>query len=397
MSPKTKSTLRQEAPVKFYRRIAFGFIALTVVLIIFVAYFVLNRAEIIIKVVKEPISTDFVVDVRESGVNSETQDEIVSNFETGEISLSGKIIETTVSGNKEYQTSGKRMAEGEIGGKVTIFNNYSKNQPLVATTRLLSKEGILYRLKNRVDVPPGGRIEAEIYADTPTEEAAKLGPSTFTLPGLWEGLQDKIYAQSFTPMHGAKQEIKYATEEDLENAFDNLTSVLTEEVMTKLKTEMKAGGEVLSKVIIKNIDEKKSSLKSGETGDKFLVSLSLKVVGIAFSKKDLELLAKEQLEKSVPYDKELINIDYEGMTFLVERYDLRAREANLLVHIEGDISMKVDNAIFDEDKFIGLDKEKIEKYLEVYPEIERATIKFSPFWVKKVPQLKNNIKIIIEK
>jgi hypothetical protein len=393
MSPKTKSTLKQEAPVKFYRRIAFGFIALTVVLIIFAAYFILNRAEIIIKVVKEPISTDFVADIKESSASPEEGESV----ETGRISLSGKIIETTVSGNKEYQTSGKKIAEGEIGGKVTIFNNYGKNQPLVATTRLLSKEGILYRLKNRVDVPAGGRAEALVYADTPTEEAAKLGPSTFTIPGLWEGLQDKIYAQSFSPMHGAKQEIRYATDEDLENAFDNLTLVLTEEVMDKLKTEMKAGGEVLGKVIIKNIDEKKSSLKNGETGDKFSVNLTLKVVGIAFSKKDLELLAKEQLEKSVPYDKELVNIDYAGMTFLVERYDLRAREANLLAHIEGDISMKVDNAIFDEDKFIGLDREKIEKYLEVYPEIERATIKFSPFWVKKVPQLKNNIRIIIEK
>ncbi|HLD31097.1 MAG TPA: hypothetical protein VJB41_02775 [Patescibacteria group bacterium] len=400
MSPKSKSTLKSEAPVKFYRRIAFGFIALTGVLIILAAYFILSRAEIAIKVVEEPISADFMINIKESeAVNPESPeaDGIVGDFATEEVSLSGKVIETTVSGGKEYKTSGKKVAQGEVGGKVTIFNNYGKDQPLVATTRLLSKEGILYRLKKNVTVPVGGRVEAEVYADNPTEEAGKLGPTRFTIPGLWEGLQEKIYAQSFEPMHGANQEIKFATEEDIKNGFDALNQVLTDQVMDNLKTQMKSGGEVLGKVIIKGIDEKKSSLKAGETGEKFSVNMALKVVGVAFSKKDFELLVKDQLQKIVPEDKELANIDYAGLTFVVEGYDLRAREANMMVHVEGKISMKTDNIIFDEDRFIGLDKERIMKYLEVYPEIESATVEFSPFWVKKVPHLKNNVKIIIQK
>ena len=400
MSPKSKSTLKSEAPVKFYRRIAFGFIALTGVLIILAAYFILSRAEIAIKVVEEPISADFMINVKESeAVNPESPeaDGIVGDFATEEVSLSGKVIETTVSGGKEYKTSGKKVAQGEVGGKVTIFNNYGKDQPLVATTRLLSKEGILYRLKKNITVPVGGRVEAEVYADSPTEEAGKLGPTRFTIPGLWEGLQEKIYAQSFEPMHGANQEIKFAAEEDIKNGFDALNQVLTDQVMDNLKTQMKSGGEVLGKVIIKGIDEKKSSLKAEETGEKFSVTMALKVVGVAFSKKDFELLVKDQLQKIVPEDKELANIDYAGLTFVVEGYDLRAREANMMVHIEGKISMKTDNIIFDEDRFIGLDKERIMKYLEVYPEIESATVEFSPFWVKKVPHLKNNVKIIIQK
>ena len=125
--------------------------------------------------------------------------------------------------------------------------------------------------------------------------------------------------------------------------------------------------------------------------------MTLKVVGVAFPKKDFELVVKDQLQKIVSEDKELANIDYAGLTFVVEGYDLRARKASMMVHAEGKISMKTDNIIFDEDRFIGLDKEKIMQYLRVYPEIESATVEFSPFWVKKVPHLKNNVKIIIQK
>ena len=386
---KKRASRKSDAPVKFYKSIAFSFIALTCILILFVGYFLLSKAEIMIKVVNEPISVDFIADVRESDFSN------IDDYQ--EAVLGGKILETSVSGSKDYATTGIKFSEGDVGGKVTLFNNYGKDQPLVKTTRLLSKEGILYRLKERVNVPAGGKIEAEVYADTPTEESATLGPTTFIIPGLWEGLQDKIYAQSFGSMHGGKREVKFATAEDIENAFDDLTQSLTEEVLTNLKTQMKSSGEILGKIIIKDFDEKKSNLVEGNAGENFTVDLSINVVGIAFSKKDLEIAALEQLKRMVPQDKELSRIDYDGLTFVVERYDLREREANMLVHIEGDVAMKTDNSVFDEDKFIGLDKEKIIKYLEVYPEIERATIKFSPFWVKKVPQLKNNIKVIIQK
>lgn len=392
MVPRTKASLKVEAPVRFYRVIAFGFIALTGVLVIFAAYFLLGRVEINVKVLKEPISADFIVDLKESTLGAEA-----ANSGTDAVVLSGKIIETAVDGSKEYATTGVKEAQGDVGGKVTIFNNYSKNQPLVATTRLMSKEGILYRLKNRVDVPAGGKVEAEVYADKATDEAGKLGPTRFTIPGLWEGLQDKIYAQSFESMHGGNHQIKFMTQTDLDNAYNDLTKTLSDQTAGNLKTQMAAGEEILSKVIIKNIDEKKSSLAVDGEGDKFNVNLKLKVVGVAFAKKDLEVLSLNQLKKVVPQDKELVSVDYGNLTFMVEKYDLRSREANMMVHLEGAMAMRADNPIFDPEKFIGLDKDKIFQYFSTYQEVERVTVKFSPPWIKTVPQMENSIKVIIKK
>lgn len=391
---KSKTSRKHEAPVSFYRKIAFVFVALTSVLIIFAAYFVLSRAEITVTIAKEPVSTDFIADLKEVAVQNPAEPSVAV---PGAATISGKVIEAIVSGSEEYPTTGKKTVEEDAGETVTIFNNYNKDQPLVATTRLLSSEGILYRLKNRVNVPAGGKVEnVEVYADTPSEAALKLGSTKFIIPGLWEGLQDKIYAQSFSATSDGEQEVKFATQADLDNAYVDLTKTLSEQLLNDLKKEMPSAGEIFGKVVIKEISEKRSSLKADAVGDEFTINLKMKVIGIAFYKRDLESLAWQELSAKIPADKELKSVDYEGMTFLVEKYDVLSGEANILVHLTGEMALKVDSSIFNKDKFIGLSKEKIIQYLSIYPEIERITIKFSPFWVKKVPQIKNNISIIVK-
>ena len=72
---------------------------------------------------------------------------------------------------------------------------------MVATTRLLTSEGVLFRLKDRVNVPAGGEIEVEVYADQ-SGIASEIGPSQFTIPGLRTDLQKLIYAVSKESMKG---------------------------------------------------------------------------------------------------------------------------------------------------------------------------------------------------
>lgn len=392
MATKSRVLAKPEAPVKFYRKIAFVFIALTGLLVALAVYFILSRAEITVYLTEEPVSVDFIADLEKTDGTGGAPSAMVP----GSVSITGQLTETDVSGSKEYSATGKKKVSGEVGGEITVINNYSKDQPLVATTRFLSKEGILYRLKKAVTVPAGGSVKAEVYADTPSDAAAKLGPTRFTIPGLWEGLQDKIYGESATAMHGGDQEVSVITQADIDNAFDDLTQELSAQVIDNLKKEMKAAGEVTGKVMIKEIDEKRSDLRAGDEGDKFTVYLKLKTVGVAFYSRDIQSLAASQLQAKVPTGKELVNVDYDTLSFQLEKYDIASDEANLMVHLEGTMSLKTNNSIFDRDKFIGLDRDQIIQYLSTYPEIERITIKFSPFWVRIVPQLKNNVQIIIK-
>jgi hypothetical protein len=85
--------------------------------------------------------------------------------------------------------SGERKARG----KVVIYNAFSADpQPLVATTRLETTSGMIFRLTTGVTVPgvtsiagkeEPGAIEAEIVADQ-SGDTYNISPTTFTIPGF---------------------------------------------------------------------------------------------------------------------------------------------------------------------------------------------------------------------
>ncbi len=391
MNPKKiKPTLKPQ-PVNLYKKIAISFVVMTGFLVLFVIYLSFGQAEIIITPVREPVEVNFIADLMPKEIGEG------AGVVPGRITIPGRLNETVVSGSKEYEASGTKVIQEEVGGKVTIINNYSKVQPLVATTRLLSPEGILFRTKERVDVPPGGKVEVEVYADPPTGQAANLGPTHFTIPGLWSGLQDKIYGESYEKMRGGEREVKIVTQNDLDKAYADLTKNLSQGVIEEIKKEMEAAGEILGKVLITEILERKSNASPDDIKDKFIVTLKFRAVGVAFYRRDLESLAFTKLQSQVSEGKELVSVDFNNLSFVIERYDLKGKEANINVQLNGETVLKAESKILDKNNLIGKSKEEAMKYLLAFPEIQNVEIRLSPFWVRKIPKLKEHIEIIIKK
>ena len=144
-------------------------------------------------------------------------------------------MSTTVNGTQNFTNTNRgEQAEAQATGTVTIYNSWSENQPLMATTRLLTPDGVLFRIKERVDVPAGGKIEnVEVYADQPGT-SGNIGPTSFTIPGLWQGLQEKIYAENSEPMTGGLRETKFITQKIISETSDVLKGELIEKAKIKL-------------------------------------------------------------------------------------------------------------------------------------------------------------------
>jgi hypothetical protein len=391
MRPKKIQPTFKPQPVNLYKKIAICFVVLTGLLILFVFYLSFGQAKIVVTPARQAVDVDFIADLI-------PKEEAQAAEVPGRIAISGVLDETTVGGSKEYEATGSKIAESEnVGGKVTIINNYNKAQPLVATTRLLSPEGILFRIKNRVNVPAGGKVEVEVYADPPTAEAANLGPTHFTIPGLWPALQDKIYGESYEKMSGGKQEVKFVTQTDLDSAYADLTKSLSEKVIEDSKKEMESAGEILGKVLITEILDKKNTAAVGDEKDKFTVTLKFKAVGVVFYRMDLESLAITQLQGKLPEGQKLANVDLNNLSFVIEKYDLKEKTANVSVHLAGEAVLKTESKILDKNNLAGLGKEDAVKYLTSFPEIQSAEINLSPFWVRKIPKLKDHIEVTIKK
>lgn len=144
-------------------------------------------------------------------------------------------IEVSVSAERDVP-SASAARDGVATGTVTLVNETGAAQPLVATTRLLSEGGVLFRLRDRVTVPAGGTVEAAVYADQPGP-SGDIGPSRFTIPGLSPALQASIYARSSSPMTGG---VVYDGEPFTEAELDLIVAELAAEARERLLAEAEA-------------------------------------------------------------------------------------------------------------------------------------------------------------
>jgi len=99
--------------------------------------------------------------------------------------------------SKNLETDGEEYVERKATGKAVIYNNFSTtNQRLINNTRLETKDGLTYRIRQSVDIPgiktiagvkTPGSIEVEIIADMPGDKYnMKLSDfkGDFTIPGF---------------------------------------------------------------------------------------------------------------------------------------------------------------------------------------------------------------------
>lgn len=371
--------------IGMYRKIALSFIILTVVLLAAIFYFSFTRVKITVIPNQERISNNLIFDI----YDTENADSVSS------AGIPGIVREITIDDTKEYESTGSNVIGKEVVGKVDIINEYTKNQPLVANTRLLTPDGKLFRLKETVNVPVGGIKDIEVYADEAKPEMA-VGPTTFTIPGLWAGLQDKIYAKSESDIVYRQKIKKYITDSDIDTAEMDLKEQLLASVKSKVNDIYKDYEQVIFKIDEKSIKSDINSKVNDEV-DAFEISMEAKVMVVAFDDETAAKLAKNKFTSSLPENKELISFNEDNIIYSLNNYNGSESIASVNATFEGKVSLKGDSNIVDVQKILGLNQKQLETYLGDMPEIAGFEIEFYPKFIKKVPKLVDKIEIEIKK
>lgn len=372
-------------PVNIYRRIAYIFSFATVVLLAVIFYFSFVKVTISISPNQEHLSGSLIADIYNK--DSDTRP-------SGENSVEGIVKEIEIEQTGEYSASGTEVMGKEVTGKVNLINNYDRSQQLVASTRLLSPDNKLFRLKNTITVPAGGQIEVEVYADEPNQEAA-IAPATFKIPGLWAGLQEKIYAESKEPMVYAEKVKKHIQQSDIDDGVYDLKQKL----LAKAKSEISGSYQDYDQVLYNVDDSSTEKIVSGKAGDEqetFTVTMKTKVVVAAFKDEKIYLLAQKKLAALMPDDKKLMNFEKSEIKYALNGFDAKAGAASVNASFTGDVSLKDGNNIIDKGKIKGLNRGQLEAYLNNIKEIGAYEIKFYPSFINKVPNLVDRIEIVMK-
>jgi hypothetical protein len=386
---KKKAKSETEArPVGVYRKISIFFILLTLALLAAAFYFFFVSLTIEVSPKSAAIS-----DKLEAVITNNSTVQPGINL-SGQVNIAGSVEQIPVKQQKTYQATGAKILGDELDGQVTIINNYSQDKTLVATTRLLSPDGKLFRIKNQITVPAGGQTKVDIYVDAPTSSLA-IAPTTFTIPGLWAGLQDKIYGKSDTAFVYKSNAQKFIQQSDIDKALQDLKASLIEKVNSQFTGNYRGYDKVMAQVD-KDSLLASTSAKANQKIDSFSYSLSALVDVSAFQSADVLKMAQDKLISEMPAGEKLIGIDQSSLQYNLTGGDYKNGTVDLEVPFTGTTALTDADTAVDKTKLVGLTGAQIQQYLEGLNKFSDIKLFFTPPFFNKAPSLVDRIKIVIK-
>ncbi|PIP60933.1 hypothetical protein COX00_00495 [Candidatus Uhrbacteria bacterium CG22_combo_CG10-13_8_21_14_all_47_17] len=395
-----------------YRKIAYTFLGLTVVIVIAVLWLTSVKAEVLIKTTRQTVSLDGTVEVAKTPAQGQIPGRVVQGtFEKIQeffVATSTQATSDTAV-NTPVETTQLPDNQVRARGKVRIINEYSKTQPLVRTTRLLTPDNKLYRIDKSISVPPGGEVEVEAYADQTGYDLA-IGPSKFTIPGLYEPLQQYIYAISdapFTVQPISQTEVastdtvapqpvgEKVKQSDLDSAEKTLMDVVLARAKTDLATE--AGNpENMETVYVVKVVDQKTNATVGQVTESFLSSLKLEVTAVYYSKEDMRALVRSKLRERVPEGNEFLPTEASSASYSLESADLDNEVASIRIKADGSYHLSPNNALLQPSVFAGKSKDEVVTLLHSVDGVESIDIVLHPSWLRNIPSFKDKIKVTVE-
>ncbi|MBI5369702.1 hypothetical protein HZA85_00715 [Candidatus Uhrbacteria bacterium] len=367
-------------PLILYRRIALVFITLVVVALLTVLYLATMQAIIHVTANPHEVKTDFVVRT----VQTATTD--------GEVQ--GEIHSGTLGRKKTFTPSGEshQNVDQQAAGTVTLFNTSASAQPLVATTRLLSKDGVLFRLKAGVTVPAKGSVEAQVHADQ-KGASGNIGPTAFTIPGLNAAKQSLIYATSAAPMTGGVKPISVLSQEQINGAVTQLKNELVEDAKGMLRDQRQRS--YTGEVFFADVSSQKISAKGGDHVDSFDIELQVAVTGVFYDSDALQKITERKLSEGLAQGEMFVDTGASGRQISVSSVDASKGAATIQVRQVAKAIVSRSSHALDVGSFVGLSAAQVQEIIMQANVATDVKVEFFPFWVKHVPRLKDHILIDI--
>ena len=301
--------------------------------------------------------------------------------------------------NVPYQTLQSRgvtidvagLKPGVAKGTVTLHNDSAFDQPLIATTRLLTPDGIIFRIKDRVLVPANGTVEVAVYAD---KEGAtgNIGPVLkFTIPGLREDTQKVIYASSDKAMTGGVKTIGVLSEADVKKAEIELSANLEEQgkaILSKMYPDKLAVYSMVNPVL-------ENDGEVGKEVSEFMVKGQATVVGVFYNEDDVKAETNNLLNQRVVSDVENLAKEFD-FSVALDNYDLSAGTAVLKLFANGKAELDPTSKQLDKMMFYGKTKDEVRRYLLSLDHVQSVDIKFSPAWMRTVPHVADHVSVVVK-
>jgi len=416
-----------------YRKIAYTFAAFTVLIIIAVLWLSSVRAEVNVKVKRTVIKYDGTVEIAKAPSSGQIAGRVVQGtfdsgmqaFDVQENTSTAAVPVTTeerASAPVTLPTTSVTATDEKVvaRGTVRVINKYSRPQTLVKSTRLLTSDNKLYRIDKTISIPSKGEVSVGVYADKAGSEYA-IGPTQFTIPGLWIDLQKFIYAVSddafvgtpgvgtvqpeiapkpvavkpAAPAAGASTSTKIVTEGNLRDAESVLKDAAFEQAKRTLAAEL---GETkfTGVVYFTKLIDKKFTVKAGDRADRFMASVKLDVTAVYYPPEDMSAFIRGKLKEKIPEGREFLPFNDQSVRYALESADAKSESAS--IHVSSDAEYRLTSAspALQKAAVAGKSKDEAIAALQALEGVDSVKVIMHPSWMSKIPTLKDHIDLKVE-
>lgn len=313
-----------------------------------------------------------------------------------EIITAQKIASQSVKG------SGTKAVNAAASGTITIYNQQSTAQRLVANTRFATASGLIFRIRSAVTIPGGsaakpGSVTAKVYADQ-AGSTYNIASTSFTVPGLAGTPQaDKIYARSTRAMTGGASGNMPVVDAALEaQARGALVAALASDLSASLQAQIPSGYVLLSGAATTTYEAfaSESSSATGMVDVKEQGTVTAIVFPSAALARALALSTKDRFSS---YQNEPLAFTDAGKLVLAPENgipDPSAESFSFALSGTAGLVYAIDPARIA-TAVSGKTREAARVALSNYPEVKGALIVLRPFWRKTFPQDPASISVIV--
>lgn len=374
-----------------YQRLPIAFLGAVAVLALFVLLLSLARVRVVITPRAETLAADTTITVLGSGPVS--GDAILGRLVRVDGTADARV---PVGASAAVAEPNAPVPLVRAKGTVTLVSTLGTAQPLVATTRLLSSEGVLFRMEKGATVPARGRLAGvAVYADAAGSQG-NIGPSKFTIPGLSKWLQERVWAESTEPMTGgsgvAPQGSAVAaapppvvvTERDLDLVRERARAAAREDANERALALARVGEELVV------LDESTTVTTVGATGERRAqveARAAVTLTGVLIEQGAILARARSALEeRAATSGRTLHRVRPETLRTRIRTQDAALARVTITAHLEGDVVLPMGRQSFEPKRIAGFTPEGVETYLRALPGVGAVEVDLWPFWVRRVPQ-----------
>ena len=344
--------------------------------------------------------------------------------------IASEQVVTVTKQTKVFNTTSKLFNGVNAKGKIKVINNSEDEWQLKKETRFQTEEGIIFRIKESITVPPkvtdeqGNSKQGEYLVaveadpmdlyDNPAGDRGNIGPSKFIIPALSSYNQKLIWGESSEPMAGGVTSFqKIVQKEDIEAAKkqieDNLILMAKDDLHSYIEEMNKLNHTNL--VLLDDRRYLKTELQDlrisedleGSYKDQFEVFAKIKAEGVAYDFDQLFALLKKELKTRTHPDMRIRDesINPDTMSYEVVNEDTDLGQIKITATIKGIEEYVIDPGMeagfrFSEklkEKVLGLSAEEAEDYINNMSEVDAVKIKLWPIWLSSMPRIPENIDI----